>query len=242
MKKWKGVLAIMLSAGCLSGCGQFKAERNTVKIQKDGSIQAAVIDTLDKAYYSRTELEKTVDDAVAEYNQSAGEDTILVKKFGGTEEEIQLYMDYKKAEDYQKFNHVTFYAGDLQGAYDNDYEFPDEFQVVEKGKITGSVSRSEILSGLNYSVLIYSEEMDAEVPGKILYISKDAALIGKKKATNILDEQAETTQAEKSSEVSKETEAEKGQFELGSDDAKDESETDESTEETKHELTFVIYQ
>ena len=125
MKKWKGVLAIILAASCLGGCSQFKAEHNAVKLKKDGSVQAAVIDTLDKSYYSRDELEKTVDDAVTAYNVSQEKAPIVVKKFSGEEDTIELYMDYAAAEDYQKFNNVTFYAGDLQGAYDSKYKFPD---------------------------------------------------------------------------------------------------------------------
>ena len=61
MKKWKGVLAIILAASCLGGCSQFKAEHNAVKLKKDGSVQAAVIDTLDKSYYSRDELERLIE-------------------------------------------------------------------------------------------------------------------------------------------------------------------------------------
>ena len=89
-------------------------------------------------------------------------------------------MNYAASRDYQDFNNVTFYAGDLQGAYNQKYEFPDEFQKVENGKVTGSVTRSDILGGLNYNVVICSEEMDIEVPGKILYVTTDAVVTGKK--------------------------------------------------------------
>lgn len=90
-------------------------------------------------------------------------------------------MNYAASRDYQDFNNVTFYAGDLQGAYNQKYEFPDEFQKVENGKVTGSVTRSDILSGLNYNVVICSEEMDIEVPGKILYVTTDAVVTGKRR-------------------------------------------------------------
>ena len=56
MKKWKGILAVILITGCLGGCSQFQAEHNAVKVKRDGSVQAAVIDTLDKSYYSEDEL------------------------------------------------------------------------------------------------------------------------------------------------------------------------------------------
>ena len=172
MKKWKGILAVILITGCLGGCSQFQAEHNAVKVKRDGSVQAAVIDTLDKSYYSEDELKQTIDDSVSAYNQSQEGDPIVVKKFNVTDGKAELYMNYAASRDYQDFNNVTFYAGDLQGAYNQKYEFPDEFQKVANGKVTGSVTRSDILSGLNYNVVICSEEMDIEVPGKILTLRR----------------------------------------------------------------------
>lgn len=81
MKKWKGILAVILITGCLGGCSQFQAEHNAVKVKRDGSVQAAVIDTLDKSYYSEDELKQTIDDSVSAYNQSQEGDPIVVKKF-----------------------------------------------------------------------------------------------------------------------------------------------------------------
>lgn len=249
MKKWKGVLAILAMSSCLVGCSQFKAEHNAVKLGKDGSLQTAVIDTLDKAYYSRDELEQTINDAVSEYNAanaSEDDEAIVVKKYSGEDDAIELYMNYATAEDYQKFNNVTLYAGDLQGAYDGKYEFPDEFQKVEKGEVTGTVTKSEILSGLNYSVLIYSEEMDVEVPGKILYISPDAVVTGKKKATNIAEligQQESETEAASEAETDSDDGAEIGKFEVESDASQEETESQSDEEEkATHTLTFVIYE
>lgn len=43
-------------------------------------------------------------------------------------------MNYAASRDYQDFNNVTFYTGDLQ-EHTIKYEFPDEFQKVENGKL-----------------------------------------------------------------------------------------------------------
>ena len=247
MKKWKTVLAVVLAAVCLTGCSQFKAEHNAAALKKDGSVMAAVLDTLDKSYYSDEELKTTIDEAVADYNEGSDETAIVVKKFETSEENVQLYMNYASAEDYQKFNNVTFYAGDLQGAYDNNYEFPDTFQQVEKGKVTGTVTKSDILSGLNYYVLIYSEEMDVEVPGKIVYVSPDVSVTGKKTATNIdevIEQQAEagTETAEgKESEITEEgkIEVEEGVLET---ESQTETSKDTDGEAGEHMLTYIIYE
>lgn len=110
MKKWKGILAVILITGCLGGCSQFQAEHNAVKVKRDGSVQAAVIDTLDKSYYSEDELKQTIDDSVSAYNQSQEGDPIVVKKFNVTDGKAELYMNYAASRDYQDFNNVTFYA------------------------------------------------------------------------------------------------------------------------------------
>ena len=94
MKKWKGILAVILITGCLGGCSQFQAEHNAVKVKRDGSVQAAVIDTLDKSYYSEDELKQTIDDSVSAYNQSQEGDPIVVKKFNVTDGKAELYMNY----------------------------------------------------------------------------------------------------------------------------------------------------
>ena len=247
MKKWKTVLAWVLAAVCLTGCSQFKAEHSAVELKKDGSVMAAVLDTLDKSYYDEEELKTAIDESVADYNEGKEETAIVVKKFEASEEGVQLYMNYAAAEDYQAFNNVTFYAGDLQGAYDDHYEFPDTFWQVEKGKVTGTVTRSDILSGLNYYVLIYSEEMDVKVPGKIVYVSTDTAVTGKKTATNIDEVIAQQTEADtkaaadgEESEVTEEGELE---VEEGVLDTEAQTETSENTEGEagEHTLTYIIY-
>ena len=164
-------------------------------------------------------------------------------------------MNYAASRDYQDFNNVTFYAGDLQGSIQSKYEFPDEFQKVENGKVTGSVTRSDILSGLNYNVVICSEEMDIEVPGKILYVTTDAVVTGKKTATSISEEREKAAESE--TETASESEstdggaksdgnAEKGQFEVESESksaaGNEASDTADDAEEVKHTLTFVIYE
>lgn len=77
-------------------------------MKRDGSVQAAVIDTLDKSYYSEDELKQTIDDSVSAYNQSQEGDPIVVKKFNVTDGKAELYMNYAASRDYQDFNNVTF--------------------------------------------------------------------------------------------------------------------------------------
>lgn len=253
MKKGKTFLVMLLAAGslCLTGCSsQFEANQNTVRLKKDGTVMAAVIDKLDKSYYSEEELKATIDEAVAKYNDAAeGQDkekeAVVVKKYEVKEGKVELYMNYADSSDYQAFNNVSFYAADLQGAYDNKYEFPETFRKVDKGEVTGTVTKKDILNGLNYYVLIYSEEMDVEVPGKIVYVSPDVTVTGKKTATNrpeAAKSEIQTEKEDKSNDTG-ESAVEEGKFEVEEGTLETEAaDTEEETEETEHTLTFIIYE
>lgn len=244
MKKWKIIVMLALMAGSLAGCSKkFEPTETTVKLNKDGTLQTAVIDTLDKDYYSADELQTTIDSAVAQYNGSTEEPPIVVKKYEVVEDTVNLYMDYATAADYQEFNEVIMYAADLQGAYDNSYEFPETFQQVEKGKVTGTVTKDEILSGLNYYVMIYSEEIDVEVPGNIVYVSPNVTVTGKKTATNVGSAQAAETETETDTEenVTEDVKVEEGSFEMES-AGETEEETETETEKAKDTYTFIIYE
>lgn len=242
MKKWKWIPVFSLMLGSLAGCSKFEVSENTVRIAKDGSIQAAVIETLDKNYYNAEELKTMIDEAVADYNGSGEEEPVSVESFETEEDKVSLYMDYASAKDYETFNQVTFYLADLQQAYDNNYVFPENFRKVEKGEMTGTVPKSELLTGLNYSVLIYSEEMDVEVPGTIVYTSTDVTVTGKKTATNRKTDGQEETNTEdtKDSQTEQgEFEVEEGTFEAGDGDA---DETEAAGEESVGAYTFIVYE
>ena len=125
---------------------------------------------------------------------------------------------------------------------------------MENGKVTGSVTRYDILGGLNYNVVICSEEMDIEVPGKILYVTTDAVVTGKKTATSISEEREKAASETETASESESTDcgsksdgnAEKGQFEVESKSksaaGNEASDTADDAEEVKHTLTFVIYE
>lgn len=250
MKKWKTFLTVVLSAAVLTGCSRFQPEQSTVKIKKDGSLQTAVVESLDKSYYKEEELKAMIDDAVAAYNGNKEEAPVVVNGCEVEEGTASLYMDYASAEDYQAFNHVTFFAQDLQGAYDNGFAFPDKFQKVEKGKAAGTADKSEILSGLNYYVVIYSEKMDVEVPGNIVYASPDVTITGKRTATNrpeaLQDAEDEEKEQDGQAEASvPETEegdfeVEEGSFEPEGGETADGGLDDGQEEQTA--LTFIVYE
>ena len=89
--------------------------------------------------------------------------------------------------------------------------------------------------------------MDVEVPGKIVYVSPDVSVTGKKTATNIdevIEQQAEagTETAEgKESEITEEgkIEVEEGVLET---ESQTETSKDTDGEAGEHMLTYIIYE
>lgn len=185
MRKTKGLVLAVIAFGLLTGCSRFSPKETAVSIGKDGAVTAAVIDRLDQSYYDADELKANVESSVADYNGSAGEDTITVEKFEvGEEGEVELFMKYASGKDYADFNNVDFYVGDITDGYNNGgYRFETTFRQVEKGKAAGEeIQREEIFAGSNHPMVVFSENMAVEVPGKILYVSSNVEVTGKKSA------------------------------------------------------------
>jgi hypothetical protein len=209
MKRAKGLILAAVTMSLLTGCGGFSPDETAVSVGKDGTITAAVIDTLDQSYYDADELKADVESSVSAYNTTAGEDSITVDKFEISEEgDVSLFMDYASYEDYASFNNVDFYAGDITDGYNNGgYRFQITFHQVEKGQVQdGEISRQDIFAGANHSLVVFSEDMEVEVPGNILYVSSNVEVTGKKTAR--MAGSSTTAETETNTETETETETE----------------------------------
>lgn len=231
MKRIKLLVAFILSVVLLSGCtGKFSPKETAVRIGKDGTITAAVIDELDQSYYKEDELETTVKQAVADYNADAGEDKITIETFNIKERSVSLFIKYASSEDYEAFNNVTFFAGDIVNADQAGYEFDASFIGITKGKITNENADQKEVIGENYNVLILEESMSVEVPGNIVFVSSNVEVTGKRKAAV----KAERTDSEE------ETQADSGS-ETEIEAIKPVEELEKETQESKAAIAYIIY-
>lgn len=209
MKRTKGLLLAAMALVLLTGCSRFSPKETAVSIGKDGTVTAAVLDTLDQSYYDAEELKANVESSVADYNSGAGEDTITVEKFEiGEDGDVELFMKYASYKDYAGFNNVDFYVGDITDAYNNGgYRFETAFHQVEKGEAAEEeIQREEIFAGSNHPMVVFSEDMAVEVPGNILYVSSNVEVTGKKSARMA----GSSTGTETETETGAESESESG--------------------------------
>lgn len=177
-KHWMPVLIIFIvlfSAGC--GSKDSAAEVNTVQVFEDGSISEAIVESFEKSNYNTTELEIRLMEELSRYNAENGEEKIKLKKFDNEDGMIKVSIKYAGAEDYAEFNRVEFFTGTVTSAKEK-YPFDREFVKVENGSVTDGAAE---VAG-NSKVLVLEEPGDVLVSGKILAVTTNVELTGKKRA------------------------------------------------------------
>lgn len=174
MKKKISISVVcVIMAGLLSACGNsFKADCNTVYVQKNGTVKGASIEKLDKENYSEEELEEFIDEKVEAYQKEHDKKSVKVSDFSVKDGVAKLFMEYAGYEDYQELNGVTLFAGTVPQALAAGYDFDTTFTGVKDGKASDEVESDEVKES-DYKVIILSEKIDVKVDGTIKYMSSD---------------------------------------------------------------------
>ena len=171
----------------LTGCGaDFSADKDTVYIQKKGTIKGANVADFDKEYYDETELSDFIKETVDTYVEQAGEGTVEIQEFAVSDGVAHVYLNYAGAEDYAQFNGVKFYEGTVLDAKAEGYEIPDAFTSVTDDETTWDAEGNKIV--------IIGQQTQVKVDGTILFVSANASVTGKNTADvsyDILDEEAQ---------------------------------------------------
>ncbi len=176
-----------LTVTLLTGCGaDFSADKDTVYIQKKGTIKGANVADFDKEYYDETELSDFIKETVDTYVEQAGEGTVEIQEFAVSDGVAHVYLNYAGAEDYAQFNGVKFYEGTVLDAKAEGYEIPDAFTSVTDDETTWDAEGNKIV--------IIGQQTRVKVDGTILFVSANASVTGKNTADvsyDILDEEAQ---------------------------------------------------
>lgn len=176
-----------LTIALLTGCGaEFSADKDTIYVQKKGTIKGANVADFDKEYYDETELSDFITDTVDTYVARSGDGTVTIQEFAVEDGVAHVYLDYAGAEDYAQFNGVEFYAGTVLDAKADGYEIPDAFTAVTDKETTWDAEGNKIV--------IVGQQTQVQVDGTILFVSENASVTGKNTADvtyDILDEEAQ---------------------------------------------------
>lgn len=176
--------ALMLLTGC--GGTEFSADKDTVYVEKKGTVKGANVADFDKEYYSESELSDFITETVDTYVAKSGEGTVEIAEFAVEEGVAHVYLNYAGVTDYADFNGVEFFAGSILDAKAEGYEIPDAFTAVTDDEGEWDAEENKIV--------IIGQQTQVRVDGTILFVSANASATGKNTADvtfDMLDEESE---------------------------------------------------
>ena len=98
--------------------------------------------------------------------------------FRSNGKDVQLTMEYEKAEDYAQFNHTEFYYGSMINAQLAGYLFDVSYQEVKNGAAgSAEVSGTDVLKNMASEVMVVTAPLEVHVPGNVLYTSDNAQIL-----------------------------------------------------------------
>jgi len=181
----KTVTALLLTAMFfVAGCAKKEADpasvKDTLTIRRDGSVEAVISGTFDKAYYSEAELAESVEAELNRYNAEKGEERIRLLEHHADQGTAGLTLLFADPADCAEYLGIDLYVGDVQGAYDAGYD-PDaalidrrnEDRVIGKNDLRDMADRRIVICSGNYEIIC---------PDTIDYYSFGCELISKTRA------------------------------------------------------------
>lgn len=173
------ICAVFLAVGCNKKTEEKdislsinKVKVNSLLIRKDGSIQSSAIETFQKEYYNKEELQQFIEKKIGYYNAKYGEDSVTLHSLEEKDENAILVLNYKSMEDYERLYGIETKHYTMEEAIAADV-IPDTMKIVDKD---GQASKQEVEENQNCKVVIVNEELDVIVNGTILYYDNGAIL------------------------------------------------------------------
>lgn len=186
MRKWQHTITMIIMVMALMyvmvGCGKVNAspsDMDTLSVMKDGSIVQMIIDHFDQNYYDVEELSAMTQEKIGLYSEGDGD--IVCEAVEENDGVITVKIAYQTGEAYADFNGSEFFFGTVRDAASAGYSIKD--MVSNDGQALTDAELEQL--GDNHAVIIQTEadeELCVNVYDKILYISADAVLSGKKDA------------------------------------------------------------
>lgn len=193
MRKQTGVcLAAMAVMVLLTGCGT-REDRTTLHVKEGGKVVENVTEEFDKDYYDEKELEDFVDGQVEDYIDETGEKNVKSSGFSVEDGKAYMTLKFNNAEVYSDFNDETLYAGTVVQAVADGYELAEDFYPVKDKKVKKTATDKNIEGSDSYKVVVTSENLDVEVPGKVAFVSRTDVKIKDEKTVSIQKENEDDT-------------------------------------------------
>ncbi len=183
------VLLLLMVSLMLEACSpkSYTADTNTIFPQKKGAVVQVLVSDFDKDYYDKDELMQYIENAVMDFQQVRGEESMFLRSCEVEDKTVRVRLDFATSKDYSLFNEQTLFCGTIAEALEEGYSFDSDFYTVEENQKTEEVVKSEILEKEKYHVVIIDHSTWVELPGRLRYIGGDAAIIHSKKQVEITE-------------------------------------------------------
>lgn len=177
MKKTFKIGCVLAAGMLLAGCGgKFEPTESTVHITSKGTVQSAIMESFDKAYYNFTELSEDIEKEVKSYCLDKNSEAVTVESLTQDGEQITLIMNYETIEDYVEFNEVLLFEGTYAEAMDEGF-VPEELYDAEGKNVDVRADQLE-----EYQVIVTEESICIQTNSRIQYVSDNVTIVDKKLA------------------------------------------------------------
>ena len=163
-KRW--IVLALLSVLFLVGCAEGQ-DVSSMTIDEDGAVKSYIVEDFTASYYDAEELEASVSDNILYFNEKYEETVVELTKFQAEEGILKATIEYRSAKIYEEFNEETLFAGTIQDALAEDYDIDADFYSVKD--MENKLAFADIEE--NFHIVIFSEPVNVEVAGKVLYVS-----------------------------------------------------------------------
>lgn len=181
MRSRKGLIigTACLFFGILAGCGTGKFDTTTLVFESKGELVLHIVDEFDENEYDYEEL-KALNEAEVNVYNSYGKGKATIEGSNLKDGIVRIDIRYDSDDAYFDMNNVVLFYGNVDEARNAGYNLT--------GKVTGTSGEGLLEQNAwadmkDQRVVVVSEEIAVNMPGKILYAGDGVTLTGAKNAT-----------------------------------------------------------
>lgn len=159
-----------------SACGSDAGEEGGtfLSLKKDGAVRSCIEESFEESYYDRDELEQSISELAADYNNRTGTESVTVEKVEVKDGVAQVELSYAGAGDYAAFNQALFFAG---AAGDAESAGCSLDVVLSSVKDPGeTIGKADILALKDEKLLVTDISEAVMLDGKALYTSDNVTV------------------------------------------------------------------
>ena len=176
---------MLLGAACLffiflTSCGVSDYDTTTLEMNKDGTVTLHIREDFNENLYDIDELAAMNEEEVKNYNATAGEDEVIIKKCKLSDGKIAIDILYKEDNDYYNMNGNVLFYGSCDVVRGAGYNLVGKVRSISDGK---ELDQKTWKSMSDQNVVIVSETIDLDLPSDILYMGEGVTMKGSNRAS-----------------------------------------------------------